>query len=1230
MRNSKLTHIAILSVLGFFLSINALRADFIPNQGQWPDKVLAYTSFNTGRIYIEKTGLTYVLFDPIDLASRHSRENGYDGLKGHVYHVSFLGGRANPILVAGDQNSYFHNYFIGNDEGKWQSAVPSLKSITINGIYPGIDLKFYENEYGLKYDFILEAGANPDLIQMEYQHADSVELDRSGNLAVSTSVQTVFEHKPIAFSFGAKGDVNCIFTLEASILSFSFPDGFDKTKRLRIDPSLSFATYSGAREDNWGFTATNDRFGNAYAAGNIIGSAYPGIMGAFDPSFNGSIGTDDVLIAKFDASGRNLLYYTYLGGTNVADPPTHLQNERGLDNPMSILVDGNDHLLVLGKTVTSNFPTRTPYQSTHKGGTYDLFVSKFSANGQQLLASTYIGGNEDDGHNAFTSNPYVNFGPNSLNYNYGDYSRSEIVTDSMNNYFIASNTKSTNFPVSGAAYERSHQGNQDAVVFKLSSNLKTLMWSTYFGGSSNDAAYGISVDGDGGAYITGGTSSIGLFNSVTSSYRKTAVGSIDGYIAHFDNNGSVLQNGTYIGTPTYDQSYLIQRASNGSIYITGQTEGAFLRTNNVYFEAGGKQFIQRFDSTLSSRTLSTYFGSGKNLGADISPTAFLVDVCERIYVSGWGGATNGGNQNTGGTTNLSVSNDALQSTTDGSDFYLIVLEADAINRLHATFYGGGTSHEHVDGGTSRFDRNGVVYQAVCAGCGGNDDFPTSAGAFSRTNNSVNCNMAVFKVDFQLVQVKARFTASPAYEGCVPFTVNFDNRSTFQPVYLWDFDDNGQTSSTTNPTYTFTKPGTYKVKLIVANCLYADTLEREITVFDIPNGTVLPPDTVCPLETVDLIARGGRFYQWKGDPSIVKAISADTVRVLPKYSRLYTVYINNMPTAGTCADTATIWVPVYDYRGSLKLKDTAICKGESAVIKLGIDSSIIINWNWKTGSGIPPNDLQPLVSPNVTTTYYVDAFTADGCRYVDSVTINVFELKANAGPDRWLCVDDSVSLEASGGLRYLWNTGDRTKKIKVSVLDSAEFWVRTYYGSCISEPDTVKLRVNFINPTMIVNPDTGVAPQWVNFEGKSYGGDTYCWSFGDGEIQIGKNVEHLYYTQGIYKVMMIAKNSVTGCADTLYKDVVMDTVYLEMPNAITLDNNSLNDNFIAAHANMKSIHFQVFNRWGEMVFESHDKDFKWDGTSNGEKVPQGSYVYQLSALGLNELIYKRKGFIAVIW
>src|SRR5690606_10509679 len=150
-----------------------------------------------------------------------------------------------------------------------------------------------------------------------------------------------------------------------------------------------------------------------------------------------------------------------------------------------------------------------------------------------------------------------------------------------------------------------------------------------------------------------------------------------------------------------------------------------------------------------------------------------------------------------------VTADAFQSTTDGDDFYLMVLSPEAEELVYATYFGGGTSNEHVDGGTSRFDKRGTVYQAVCAGCGGGDDFPTQSGVWSETNQSSlgngQCNLGVFK--FDLANIQAQIEIDGPDVVCVGTTVSFINNTTTADQFFWNFDGEG-TSTATNPSFEF--------------------------------------------------------------------------------------------------------------------------------------------------------------------------------------------------------------------------------------------------------------------------------------------------------------------------------------------------------------------------------------------------------------------------------------------
>ena len=294
-------------------------------------------------------------------------------------------------------------------------------------------------------------------------------------------------------------------------------------------------------------------------------------------------------------------------------------------------------------------------------------------------------------------------------------------------------------------------GTTDALVCKLNPDLSGLLWSSYLGGEAADAAYSLQLDASNTLYVCGGTAS-SQFPTTTGTLTPTWQGNIDAFVARIAPDGSRLERATYLGTDSYDQAYFLQLDGADGVYVLGQSLGAYPVTTGRYSNPGSHQFIHKFSTDLATTDFSTVFGSGR-ASLDISPTAFLVDQCDRIFVSGYGGSRFISGSST---TGLPVTATAVQRTTDGSDFYLLQLAPGAAKLEYATFFGGYGLQEHVDGGTSRFDKRGIVYQAVCGGCGGGSNFPIPAGAntFSATNNSANCNNAAFKFDFQPTAISA--------------------------------------------------------------------------------------------------------------------------------------------------------------------------------------------------------------------------------------------------------------------------------------------------------------------------------------------------------------------------------------------------------------------------------------------------------------------------------------------
>lgn len=790
---------------------------FIENKNQWNSKVDYKLELNYGAIFFEKKAVTYSFYDVKDVeairdaktgVAPNSNANGI--IDGHAFRVSFVGANTsgNASVSALTPSDTYRNYYLGNDPQNWASEVRSFEEVNYTELYNGIDLKYYSvasptNGPVLKYDFIVHAGSNPAQIKLRYDGLNSMSVSND-KLHLVNSINTVIEQEPYAYQMinGNEVPVDCYYKLVGNKVEFDFPSGYNPDYDLVIDPVLEFSTYTGSSSDNFGFTSTYDLDGNLYAGGIVFGVGYPTTLGAFQVNYAGVV---DVGVSKFTPDGSSLIYSTYIGGLDT-------------ELPSSLVVNSNNELVIMGTTGSFDFPTAVNgFDRTFNGGSFanfpnngatfnngtDIFVSKLNASGTALGGSTFIGGSSNDGinHNAVSQ----------LQFNYGDQFRGEVIVDGQDNIYVASSTLSSDFPTTPGVFQPNSSGSQDAVVFKLNPSLSSILWSSYHGGSSVDAGYSVKLDNSDNLLVSGGTISSNL-NATSGAFRSSFQGgTADGYVSKINNAGTQLIRTSYIGTSAYDQTYFVETDRFNNVYLYGQTRGLYPVSAGVYSNANSKQFIQKLDSTLSTSVFSTTFGSGST-APNLSPTAFLVDVCGYIYASGWGGNVNTSwNSQAGTTFGMPVSPGAFQSSTDGSDFYFIVFGPDASFLEYATYFGGNGSAEHVDGGTSRFDKRGAIYQAVCAGCGGNSLFPTTPGVWSNTNNSFNCNLGALKFDFEINSVTVDVSAT-SISGCAPLAVQFDDIENVAVNYFWDFGD-GNTAAVKSPAHTFNQPGTYEVTLI---------------------------------------------------------------------------------------------------------------------------------------------------------------------------------------------------------------------------------------------------------------------------------------------------------------------------------------------------------------------------------------------------------------------------------
>lgn len=1238
-----------LAALLFLISFGVIAQDtqglkFIENKGQWNADIDFQAQVPGGRVGVSAKGFSILLLDMEQMEHQHLAGHGAvnesDGqptaINGHFFKINLIGSNQYVLPTVGRSLDGYYNYFLGNDSCHWATNVLAFASIIYPNVYDGIDFRVSSVGNNLKYDFIVKPGADPSQIKLEYFGVDGIEKSND-ELEIRTAVGSLTELKP--FSYQNTGDskrtIPSEYLLDNNNVSFAFPNDYDECRELIIDPLLIFSTYSGSTADNWGSTATPGEHGTLYSAGvtrQDLGGFFPATAGAFQTNNRGSF---DMAIMKYDSAGTKFLYATHLGGANN-------------DSPKSLVVDAvSGDLVVLGISSSPDYPMgANAFDATFNLGTtifnrvlntndqWDIVVTRLSSTGGQLVGSTFLGGSGNDGLNL----PKQSGGP--LVVNYGDEMRGDVITDETGNVYISSVTASNDFPIVNG-FDGFFGGATDGIIVKLAPDLSSIIWSSYVGGSGFDAAYSIKFDSDKNIVLAGGTTSAD-FPFTSGSYQTVFNGIVDGWIARVAADGSAIMHATFTGTSSFDQIYFVDLNANGEIFCYGQTAGHMPITGGVYHNVNSGQFLQKFGADLSTLEFSTVFGSGSSSGLvipNISPTAFLVNDCDNIYMAGWGGFVNSSTQ-TGfwqsSTNGMPITNDAYQKTTSGSDFYFMVLNGDATQLVYSTYLGGNSSKTHVDGGTSRFDKYGIVYHAVCAGCQfGNttghstSDFPTTSNAKARFNPSQNCNNAAFK--FDLSSLRAMFDTNnvdltmPGFNNvCYPDTIVFQNLSTGGKTITWDFDDGTVVvQQDTGPRWLmhqYKQPGQYHVKLKImdlSTCSQTDSITKVINYFK-DNIQVGEDANVCDESSFQLTASGGVQYSWTSEDGTFSSTQQSPV-VKPTVPTSYFVTVVD---ANGCSRTDTLAVEITpNVHAAFQTYDANLLKpGYNNVcypdlIRFKNLSANGVYYIWDFGDGTVPiqmNDSVSVVHEYQQQGIYqvkLKAMNPSTCNLEDIATKTIYYFKdqIKVGDDGEICEGTTFQLTATGGKVYEWTSADnafsssnpspivqpanttqyfvtvtdgnnciRKDTVQVTVLDSVDVkWQHRLKGNCTDRPS--------IFVQNLTAPSEEV---------------TFYFDFGDGTTSSENEVDHIYEKDGLYSLKFVAQKKF--CA---FEEIVQLPVYtLTVPNVFTPEGSpGYNDHFeigfgddaIPAGQAGVTVKLIVLNRWGKKVFESYDYKNDWN-------------------------------------
>jgi len=574
---------------------------FTENAGQWGKDIHFRAGNNKATVWFKsdeviyqqaKTSADGEISEYADLKD-HTRPFIYESNKTDLALIKalFVGANTKSVPFGDDLLEYQCNFFLGNNPDRWRSSVRNFGEITYPEIYPGIDIKYYNNGREMEYDFIVAPGADYTAINIRYEGAVSLNVNMDGALEIETELGRIVEKLPQIYQLvnGQRHLLQGSYRESGeNTFSFEIDDSYDPQNPLIIDPVIIYSTYLGGSGQEYAVDIILDNSGNAYITGKTGSADFP-IQGQYQTDQAGS----DIYISKLNSTGDGLLYSTYLGGGDD-------------DIGYGLALDGNGDIYITGKTSSTDFPTLNPYQTDQPG--IDVVAAKLDNTGSTLIYSTYVGGSDFDWP-------------------------SGIAVDGSGNAYISGGTYSTDFPTQGA-YQTDQPGS-DGFVVKLNSSGTGLVYGTYLGGDNFDKTSAIVIDTGNCAYITGHT---GSTDYPTQGAYQTDQGIWDAFVTKINSTGSGLVYSTYLGGAAMDVGYGIVVDIDCNAYITGYTGSSDFPILGEYQtdQDGDDIFVTKLDPDGDALVFSTYLGGseGTEEGWDIA-----IDDDQNVSVTGWTNST---------------------------------------------------------------------------------------------------------------------------------------------------------------------------------------------------------------------------------------------------------------------------------------------------------------------------------------------------------------------------------------------------------------------------------------------------------------------------------------------------------------------------------------------------------------------------------------------------------------
>jgi hypothetical protein len=611
-----------------------------------------------------------------------------------------VGASPHARLTASARLSRNVNYLVGRRRAHVRRDVASYGRVTYEGIYRGVDLVLRGNQRALEYDFVVAPGAVPETINLRFDGARSLSIADDGALVIKTPAGEVRHRRPVVYQerHGDRRQIPGAFTLRGNRVGFRVGD-YDRSRPLVIDPVIEYSTFLGGTTSyDLAQALALGRDGSAYVAGLTFAADFPTTAGAFDADGHGPTPCapaenpgfqpppveqcrSDAFVTKLDPKGTDLVYSTFLGGA---------QSDRIQD----IDVDAAGAAYVTGGTDSDDFPTTPGAVDRTAAGERrvigvglvvfpESFLTKLSPDGSRLEYSTLLGGGDAD------EGTGVKIGKG------GDA-------------YVTGHTYSADYPTTAGAFDvglntpgAPSRVCSDIFVTKVGATGSTLGYSTLIGGNRLEFSFGLDVDDDGAAYVTGDSTSDdapttpGAFQQRPEHVREGAAEpdcsapleqfeEADPLVVKVAPDGSALDYATYFGGSGHEHGTGIA-VQNGSAYVVGHTNSPDFPTTDGAFDRKAKGTATLFDGFAAKvAPAGDRLEYSTLLAGAGDDWVFDVDVDERgsAYLTGMTTSTD-----------FPTTKDALDSSYEGPgppfhDAFLTRLAPDGSGVLYSSYFGG--------------------------------------------------------------------------------------------------------------------------------------------------------------------------------------------------------------------------------------------------------------------------------------------------------------------------------------------------------------------------------------------------------------------------------------------------------------------------------------------------------------------------------------------------------------